>query len=150
VGAERCHIVIYDDFASNPRQVYQAMLAFLDLPDDGRCDFQRKRYGKSFRHGGLQRLLKRPPQKVRSVLAGPGFRVRKKSLQDDPRWKAWLIQKIMAGRQTLLRWNAAPSRRQPLTPEIRQEIHDLLKEDIARLGCLLNRDLSHWLRVAVD
>ncbi len=150
VGRERCHVVVYDDFAQDPGAVYRGILEFLALPDDGRADFQRKRHGKSFRLGWLQRALKRPPQKIRSVLAGPGFRVREKQLKADSSMKAWLIARMMKGRQALLSWNSMPSRRQPLAPDVRREIHELLRDDTSRLGKLLNRDLSHWLAFEAD
>jgi hypothetical protein len=34
-----------------------------------------------------------------------------------------------------------------LPPALRQEIHDAFAEDVAKLGRLIGRDLSHWLQV---
>lgn len=39
VPASQLRVIIFDDFVSNPRKIYQDVLSFLDVPDDGRIDF---------------------------------------------------------------------------------------------------------------
>ena len=38
VGADRCHVSIFDDFKRDPGREYRRALEFLELPDDGRSE----------------------------------------------------------------------------------------------------------------
>ncbi|WP_310468260.1 sulfotransferase [Sphingomonas sp.] len=147
VGRERCHIVIHDDLVADPGAAYRGVLAFLGLPDDGRRKFGAKRAGQGFKLGWLQRALKRPPERTRTLLAGKQFRQRVKSL-DGKKAKAGpspLAEAILGLRKRLLRWNKAPAEPIRVPPDLRAEIRDTLAADIDQLGTLIGRDLGHWL-----
>lgn len=142
VGPERCHIVLFDDLARDPKKAYEDLCRFLDLTPYEKTDFEPQRTNKTIRIGWLQRLLKRPPKAVRTVLAGEHYRKREKKLgaRDNG-----LISAIFAIRLRLLQWNKKPATREPLDPLVRQQIIDRLREDVILLSRVIDRDLSHWL-----
>jgi hypothetical protein len=142
VGRERCHIILFDDLAGDPEGTYRDLCRFLGLDPWPGTNFRAKRINKTFRIGWLQRLLKRPPKAVRSVLAGEKFRTREKKL-DAGEGRA--ITAVFAVRKRLLDWNKVPAKRQPLDPELRQQIIDRLRDDVILLSRIIYRDLSHWL-----
>jgi hypothetical protein len=142
VGRDRCHVVLFDDLSSDPEKSYRGLCGFLGLEPWSATDFKPRRINKTFRIGWLQRLLKRPPKSVRTVLAGEKFRQREKDLdqRDTP-----LISGILKARKRLLDWNKVPAKREPLDPALRQEIIDRLRDDVIHLSRVIDRDLSHWL-----
>ena len=143
VGRERCHVVLFDDLAADPEATYHRMCAFLDIEPSAGVKLKAKRAHKTFRFGWLQRLLKRPPKAVRTVLAGQKFRQREKKL--DAR-EGRAIATIFKVRKRLLDWNKVPAkRRQPLDPRLRREMIDRLRDEIILLARVIDRDLSHWL-----
>ena len=142
VGRERCHIVLFDDLASDPEATYRELCRFLGIEPWPQTDFQPRRINKTFRIGWLQRLLKRPPKAVRTILAGEQFRQREKKL--DAR-EGRAITAVFKVRKRLLDWNKVPARREPLDPELRRQIVDRLRDDVILLSRAIDRDLSHWL-----
>jgi hypothetical protein len=142
VGRDRCHIVLFDDLASNPKRTYDELCRFLRLDPWPGTTFDARRINKTFRIGWLQRLLKRPPKAVRTVLAGEKFRTREKQL-DAGEGRA--ITAVFAVRKRLLGWNKVPAKREPLDPDVRQAIIDRMRDDVIHLSRVIDRDLSHWL-----
>lgn len=142
VGRERCHIVLFDDLSTDPQGTYREMCRFLGIEPWGGTDFEPQRINKSIRIGWLQRLLKRPPQAVRTALAGEKFHAREKRVGST---QSPALSAIFAVRKRLLQWNKVPARRQPLDPGVRQQIIDRLRDDVILLSKTIDRDLSHWL-----
>lgn len=142
VGRERCHIILFDDLAGDPEGTYRDLCRFLGIEPWPQTDFHPRRINKTFRIGWLQRLLKRPPKAVRTVLAGEKYRTREKKL--DAR-EGRAITAIFKVRKRLLDWNKVRAKRQPLDPELRQQIIDRLRDDVIHLSRVIDRDLSHWL-----
>ena len=144
VGGERCHVVLFDDFIADPLSTYRSLLAFLDLPDDGRAAFPVHRARQGFRHGWLQRLLKRPPVPLRLVLGGEKFRQHIKPLREEA-GTSRPLKAILSARARLLAWNEAPAPRIDVPPQLRREIAQFLAPEIAKLSRVIGRDLGHWL-----
>lgn len=144
-GRERCYFTFIDAFRADPRGEYLRVLEFLGLADDGRTDFPNDRPGSGFRFGWLQRLLKRPPVVTRAVLAGKAFEQHLKPVGKKPKGK-WAAGALKKGRKRLLTWNRVEQRPAPLSPELRGEIADLMRDDVAKLAELTGRDLSGWLK----
>ena len=142
VGRERCHVVLFDDLNADPKMEYERLCRFLRLDPWEGTDFKPKRGNMGIRYGWLQRLLKRPPKPVRTVLAGEHFRQREKSLSAK---EGTFIRAVFRVRKRLLDWNKVPARRQPLDPALRRKIIDELRDEVILLSRLLDRDLSHWL-----
>jgi hypothetical protein len=142
VGRERCQIVLFDDLVADPQGTYDRLCTFLGLEPWPATDLAAQRVHKSFRFGWLQRLLKRPPKAVRTVLAGEKFRQREKRLDAG---EGRVIETIFRVRKRLLDWNKVPAKRQPIDPRVRDEIIERLRDEVILLSKLIDRDLSHWL-----
>ena len=145
-GEERCMVSVFDDLVADPQAQYRRLMDFLGLEPFAGTDFSPKRESSGFRYGWLQRLLKRPPAFARDYLAGKQFRQRERKLEGSASDDA-VTETIFSLRKKLLRWNKAPLQKRPVPLAIQQDIHDRLQCEIADLGRLLNRDLSHWLEV---
>ena len=142
VGRERCHVVLFDDLVADPKGAYDRLCAFLGLEPWPGTKLKAKRKHETFRFGWLQRLLKRPPKPVRTVLAGEQFRQREKNLDAK---ESRAVATIFKVRKRLLDWNKVKAKREQLDPKIRQEIIDRLRDEIILLSKVIDRDLSHWL-----
>jgi hypothetical protein len=137
VGRERCHVVLFDDLTDDPHGTYAALCRFLGLEPWAETSFKAQRRHYAYRWGWLQRLLKRPPKAVQTVLAGEKFNQR-----EGKQAKAGAIMRV---RKRLLDWNKIPAKREPLDPAVRQQIIERLRGEVVTLSRLLGRDLSHWL-----
>jgi hypothetical protein len=142
VGRERCHVVVFDDLASDPEGTYSELCSFLGIKPWEGTNFRPQRINKAVRIGWLQRLLKRPPKAVRSVMAGEQFRKREKKLEAK---ESQAIAAVFRIRKRLLDWNKVPAKRETLDPAVRAQIIDRLRDDVILLSRTINRDLSHWL-----
>lgn len=142
VGRDRCHIVLFDDLSADPKGSYEKLCSFLEIEPWAETDFEPQRINKTIRIGWLQRLLKRPPRAVRTVLAGEQYRKREKKLDAK---ESKLVAAIFAIRSRLLQWNKVPVRREPLDAAVRQQIIERLRDDVILLSRVIDRDLSHWL-----
>ena len=133
-GRERSLVLLFDDFAVDPLRVYRQVLEFLRIEYDGRTDFASKLPSRRYRYRFVQRLLWSPPKPLRAMLEDALLRAK---------------QKKRPGKRSLLkrlaRWNTVDASPAPLPAEFLAELRTTLSDDIARLGQLLGRDLSHWL-----
>jgi hypothetical protein len=144
IGRERTLVVVFDDLIADPEGQYRRLCEFAGIEPDAAVDLTRRRGGKGIRWGWLQRLLKRPPKATRAYLAGKAFRQRAKAVDDDDDKVA---ERIFAVRKRLLRWNQVPYVKTEMPVALQEDIRARLKNDIAHLGRLIGRDLSHWLEV---
>lgn len=122
--AEQVKVILYDDIRSAPEDVVEDVNAFLGLPDLGT---------------GLQ-LVERANVKDAPLLPLPLRRALApaKGLVAPLRQKSWF--KALHG---------ALSREVPypaLPAELRQSLREFYAADVASLGTLLKRDLSHWIK----
>lgn len=132
IGRERCHVVVFDDLAADPRKAYVSLLEFLGLDDDGRTAFARKRENRDVARTWLQRLMIHPPRPVASWLA----RRERRGLA-LPLWVRSLRRRIKHA-------NTRKVARTPLSPELRETLRATFAADVDRLGRVIGRDLSHW------
>jgi hypothetical protein len=130
VDPRQVHIVLLDDLKRDPRQAYLAMLAFLDLPDDGRVDFPAVNSAKHVTHTWLSRLSLYPPPLLR-----PAFAIARSTL-----W-AFGIYRI---RNRLYRAMNEQRSRPPLSAALAAELNAFFASEIDLLERLLGRSLSHW------
>jgi len=120
-------------YSFSPRLFAQALVQYND---------RANAWSNNFRIGWLQRLLKRPPKAVRAALAGEKFHRREKEVGSTD---SKTLTTIFAVRKRLLDWNKVPARREPLDPQVRQQIIERLRDDVILLSRVIDRDLSHWL-----
>jgi hypothetical protein len=119
VKRNRVHTVLLEDLGRDPRGAYRRVLDFLSLPDDGRSDFPTLNSAKEFRFTALQRLIRIGATARRRLrLTSFGFG----------------------------KLNRREPRNSPLSDGLRRELAACFAKDVAKLGRLLGRDLSHWGR----
>jgi hypothetical protein len=128
--ARQVKLILYDDFAASPRQVYDEVIAFLDLPHDGRAEFPRINDNKRARVAWLRNLIRKPSPALREAYRGVKARVGG--------------QRLDAIRQRVVKRLTVNERREPLSPAFRAELVEVFRDEVALLGRLLGRDLSHW------
>ena len=129
-GRERCHVVVFDDFIGNPRAVYQQLLEFLGVDDDGQSEFKPKRSNAGFRSPWLQQLVMNPPPWA--------FQLIKMS-------NAKSLSRLKGLRKRIKKFNKAPETRQELSVEMRATLRSFYAADVEKLSGLLGRDLTHWV-----
>ncbi len=145
VGRDRCFFAVHDDVKRDPASVYRQVQQFLGLPPQERADFAPRRASRGYRIGWLQRLLMRPPIITRNLIAGTHYRRRVETIEKLRRQDSSAMRLVERARSRLLRWNETDWRPVPLSPALRSEIRAKYLDDVARLGRIIDRDLSHWL-----
>jgi hypothetical protein len=129
--ADQVQLILYDDFAASPRQVYDDVIASLGLPHDGRTEFPRINENKRTRVDWLRNFIRKPPPVLRQAYREVKARVGRKGLN--------------AVRQGVIERLTMNERREPLSPAFRAELVEVFRDEVALLGRLLGRDLSHWV-----
>lgn len=133
-GRERCEVVVFDDLNANLGEVYQRLLAFLEVEDDGRREFKAKRENAGFKYRWAQQLSMNPPAWA--------FRLLEIS-------NSATLKRLKKLRKRLKRFNKAPEERREFSPEVRGMLCDYFRSDIEKLSDLLQRDLTGWLQDSV-
>ena len=134
VTGRRCFPILFDEFRADPFGTYRRLLAFAGLPDDGRTELRHKNESRAYRHAWLQPLVMNPPAPI-ARLAGLC------SATGHTRLRA-LVRPL---RRKLKKINRRPAPRAALPIELRRELSDYFREEVAELSRLLRRDLTHWL-----
>lgn len=121
--------IVFDDFRADPGAVYRDTLAFLGVPDDGRREFPRINPNTVHRAPAVAKLTQRPPgvalAAARAVKRVTGIK------------QLGILNRIRAR-------NRVVAERAPLDPAFLDLLADHFRDDVALLGRLLQRDLSHW------
>lgn len=133
-GRERVKVILADDFRKDPAAVYRDTLAFLGARTDFpgfdellKQDAWTRNENKAPRSRMILRFLKWPTNQavLRQVIPSP-----------VPGWRFVL--------RALRRLNIQYGERAPMTAEVKAMLTEEFKPEVARLGALLGRDLSHW------
>jgi hypothetical protein len=143
VGRERCLVVVFDDLVADSAEQSRHIVDFLGLEPIEHAPLSAERVSRQVRYPWLQRLLKRPPMRLRAYLAGQHYRRR---LVKDSEGSGDALEKVMSVRKKLLRWNRVDGKSPPVPLAIQEEIRDRLRGEIDHLGALIGRDFSHWLQ----
>jgi hypothetical protein len=144
VGPERCHVSVFDDFRKDPGAEYRRVLEFLDLPDDGRTDFERHAPTQDCRYAWLHRLMKRPPRAAMWLFDPEDLQV----MVEGAGKPSPLLDKIMEIRGRIINWNKVPARPPQIGSKVLGEMREMFHRDVELLSRLLGRDLTYWLRAA--
>ncbi len=127
---EQVKFILFDDIKSNPRQVYQEVMDFLELENDNRQEFQTENASHQYKYKWLGEFMLNQPPWLESV---------KKWVK-----RIFRIKKLTAVSSLISKYNIEEGKRDPLPPEFVAELKEEFKEDIARVSELINRDLRHW------
>lgn len=111
--------ILLEDVAKDPGASYRKILAFLNVPDDGRTDFRRLNGAKTYKnklfHDAIQGAAK-----VKLKL-GINYNF------------------------NLLRFNRKPAPRLVLSPHLREQLKDYFRKDVHLLSEILSRDVTDWV-----
>jgi hypothetical protein len=130
VPREQVKVIVFDDFRDDTQRIYAEVLEFLGLPDDARHDFPTVNANKQHRAELVARFTQRPP---RVLVKAAGQVKRATGIQ-----RLGILERIKQR-------NRKTARRRALSPAFEAELKDYFREDVARLGDLLGRDLGHWV-----
>ncbi|MGH2837687.1 MAG: sulfotransferase domain-containing protein [Thermoleophilaceae bacterium] len=123
-GRSHMHVILNEDLRADPEATYRETLSFLGVDPTYVPEFGVLNPNKVVRSRTLQ--------KVYFGTAAPGHRVIRKLI---PR----------GVRQRLLAVNVRDEPRTEMPPDVRRRLEHLFRDDAARLGELIQRDLSGWL-----
>lgn len=126
-GASKVHTIIHDDLTRNLQAEFEGTLRFLEVDTTFRPSFTTVNAGRRPRSQALHRFLLRPSRPARAVVRAVV----------PSSWRTGVVA-------TLRDLNGRTAKRPPLAPELRRTLSDELAPEVARLGRLLSRDLSHW------
>jgi len=142
-GRDQSLVLLFDDLVREPRKVYEQVLGFIGVDDDGRTEFPRRRPSQRYRSRTLQRMLYKPPAPLVDWM--DRSRVERLSRQDDgtaTRTSRDTRARIKLLHNRLRDWNTC--RPPPMSPATRAMLREAFEPEVARLSALLDRDLSHW------
>ena len=142
VGRERCLVVVFDDLVADSAAQSRRIVDFLGLDPIEPAPLSAERRSRQVRYPWLQRLLKRPPQRLRAYVAGRHYRRR---LVEDSDEGSDTLDKVMSIRKRLLRWNRIEGEKPKVPLAVQEDIRDRLRGEVDHLGELIGRDLGHWL-----
>ncbi|MBD1945821.1 sulfotransferase [Coleofasciculus sp. FACHB-712] len=123
-------IVLYDDFTTSTKAVYEDVLRFLGVPLDGRLNFPRINESKSHQVSLIGKFTQCPPL--------PLLKIAIKFKETLGLEKIGIIDKI---RQS----NTRVRSRKLLNVDFRAELINEFQEDIQKLSWLVDKDLNHWM-----
>ncbi len=132
VGRENCFVILIDDIKTRNAAVYREVLDFIGLDDDGRAGFVHKNENRGYRSRFLQQFVMNPPAWITRLM----LKRQHKGLGRMP-----LLRAI---RRRIKKKNKVRVGRPPLDAALRAELRDFFRDDVARLGRLIGRDLSQW------
>ncbi|MFK5970340.1 MAG: sulfotransferase [Candidatus Marithrix sp.] len=126
---EQIKVIVFDDFVTDTRRIYQETLLFLGISDDGRTEFQKFNKNKVYNIQWLHQFIQKPPKVLKKILN---------------RWRYVRDFKnvIMDSIENL---NQTEIQRSPLSDDFCQELADYFHDDVKKLSKLLDRDLMHWV-----
>ncbi len=130
---EQVLVVLFDDFAANPKAVYETILSFLNVPSDGRQEFLPVNASYEHKSKHLARII-HPPQSIYKLF------MRIISL-----FGVNSMKKVSLIYNKIEMFNARRIPRSSIDPILRRKLQSYFREDIQKLANLINRDLSIWL-----
>lgn len=146
VGKERCMVMLFDDLLEDPAGQHRRLLQFAGLDEVPVPEIKAERESKGVRNLFIQQLLNRPPRFLLPYLTTLRFQRRFNKEAGRKNGKTKLGSRSKSLRKRILRWNRGPDAKQPVPIAVQRDIQAHFREEIDRLGSLIDRDLSHWLQ----
>ncbi len=122
-------VVLFEDLLADTKAAYNDVLSFLGVLPDGRDHFEVHNENKIPKNPTLQRRLAGFINQFRRVRSLTGLKLNLGSGLSD----------------TLLRFNSYSTSRKPVSKAMQGKMAEFFREDVVKLGKLLDRDLSPWL-----
>lgn len=131
VSSDRVHVVLFDELAHKPEEVWDELVRFLNLDPTRRPDFAAHNAStKTFRSPALRRLTHRPPKLLQTAMT----RLRQWS-------RTTALPSVAMAKRHMWRNEDRPT----LDRGLRADIGEYFCEDIQLLEQLTARDLTAWL-----
>lgn len=128
-GRESVHVIIFDDFVTDTLAEYRSLLSFLGVDSEFTPAVQIANPNKKLRSSSLQKLLREPPETVRSLVRKVVPSGIRHALVDSVR-----------------DWNTKHAKRAPMNQELRHRLNQEFLPDVEMLSTLLERDLTYWCK----
>ena len=122
VKREDLHIIMFEDFKNNTKKVYEDLLRFLEIKQNGKSQFPKINENKKIKNKTLAKLI--------YFLAKI-----KRDLGITRSFKVWSFLQPLISRK---------NKRNEIEKEFEKELKLYFKEDIILLSQLISKDLSHW------
>jgi hypothetical protein len=131
-GEDKVHIIFFDDFKADTEGEYRKVLRFLGLPEIMPDTLKVVNPSKVPRSKAYLKFLLSPPGFIKAAGRAlfPHHTLRRE----------WVID-------FLWKLNRKYKPRKPISDRLKQRLADMYKDDIEKLGKLLNRDLSQWTKL---
>lgn len=129
--AEQVHVVVFDDFVSDTKRVYEDVLRFLGVQSDQRASFPRVNVNRASRSAAIGKLFLRPPPMMRRSF---NFAFRMLGEKNYSRIRRLYDRTLTSAQE-----------RKGLSRGFRQEIANEFQDDVRLLSRILNRDLTYWV-----
>ncbi len=130
VPRDNVHFIVFDDLIADPRKQYLGLLNFLGVPDDGRHNFPLVNENIRFKLDWLGRA----PRYVREK-----FSLHLGLLKNILGVERFGVVRLLD------RYNTRPAKRNPVSPEFREELKIIFADQVHILEKILERDLQSWL-----
>ena len=124
-------VIIFEEFMRRPSETYSAILRFLDLPDDGRGQFEQVNANKTLRIRSLASWHRSARAVLKRMGCYDAAKMAMNSLGAHPS-------------RALSRWYIAHEPRRALREQFRAELARELGPDVRRLEDLLGKRLDCW------
>lgn len=125
-GTDAVHVILFDDFTTDTAGVYRAALRFLEVDDSFQPEFDVHNRSSAIRTAPDRKFLKKRPKLKKFIERALPLPLR--------RGMGRVVESLFAPVQ---RANA-------LDPKTRSALQAEFAGEVAALGRLLDRDLSHW------
>ncbi|MFP5274227.1 sulfotransferase family protein [Coleofasciculus sp.] len=131
-GREQIQVYLYDNLSKEPIKFMQEMYRFVGVDDTFLPDVSKKaQVAKVPKNTAVNNLL-RQQNPLRTIVSS-GLRL------------IFPLEVRQNLRSRLIQMNSQDKKAAPLSPEDRQQLIELYREDILKLQDLIQRDLSAWL-----
>jgi hypothetical protein len=128
---EQTKLILYDDFAASPQDIYNEVIDFLEIERNHRTDFPRVNENKRVKIAWFRDFYRKPPPALHKA-----YRLLKQAMGTE---------RVVAVKNKIVNMNTVRERRPPLSPGLRAELVEVFHDEVVLLSKLLNRDLSHWV-----
>jgi hypothetical protein len=128
-GRSKVHIILFEEFISNPLKIWNDLLNFLSIDKTHIPQFKTINPAKQYRSRQFRNLLREPPPVIRKLYK---ILLPFHSLRMDVQSK-------------MKQLNTKHLKKQPLPAQVRVALTNEFASDIKELSGLINRDLSEYL-----
>jgi len=129
-GKENVHIVLYDDFAQNTKNLVQEVFRFLGVDSAFTIKYEPINQNKEVRAFWLHRFMKHPSQTVKKAI---------RVILPVRRLRHFIMT-------ILFKLNIRIRKRKAMQPGLRALLKKMFSKDIQSLSELIERELSMWLK----